>query len=280
MTADGNEEQVLGKAYDARLMRRLIAYIKPYRTSAYLAILCLLLGSGLSVVQPYLTKVAIDQYIRNKDFAGLHQIAILYLLTLIFVFALSFGQTWLINLMGQKIMRDLRMEIFRHLQRLDVSFFDKNPVGRLMTRVTTDVDALNELFTAGVISVFEDIFVLSGIILSLFFLNYKLALSIVAILPFLILITLLFKIKVRDSYRQVRTAIARINAFLQENITGAAVVQIFGQEKKQYRRFTNINKDHLDANLQSIFYYAIFYPLLELISALAIALIVWYGGLK
>jgi ATP-binding cassette subfamily B multidrug efflux pump len=280
MTADGNEEQVLGKAYDARLMRRLIAYIKPYRTSAYLAILCLLLGSGLSVVQPYLTKVAIDQYIRNKDFAGLHQIAILYLLTLIFVFALSFGQTWLINLMGQKIMRDLRMEIFRHLQRLDVSFFDKNPVGRLMTRVTTDVDALNELFTAGVISVFEDIFVLSGIILSLFFLNYKLALTIVAILPFLILITLLFKIKVRDSYRQVRTAIARINAFLQENITGAAVVQIFGQEQKQYRRFTHINKDHLDANLLSIFYYAIFYPLLELISALAIALIIWYGGLQ
>jgi ATP-binding cassette subfamily B multidrug efflux pump len=241
MTADSNEEQVLGKAYDARLMRRLLAYIKPYRNSAYLAILCLLFGSGLSVVQPYLTKIAIDQYIRNKDFAGLHQIALLYLLTLIFVFALSFGQTWLINLMGQKIMRDLRMEIFRHLQRLDVSFFDKNPVGRLMTRVTTDVDALNELFTAGVISVFEDVFVLSGIILSLFFLNYKLALSIVAILPFLILITLLFKIKVRDSYRQVRTAIARINAFLQENITGAAVVQIFGQEKKQYRRFTNIN---------------------------------------
>ena len=164
------------------------------------------------------------------------------------------------------------MEIFRHLQRLDVAFFDKNPVGRLMTRVTTDVDALNELFTAGVISVFEDIFMLSGIIISLFLLNYKLALAIVAILPLLILVTLMFKIKVRDSYRRVRTAIARINAFLQENITGAAVVQIFGQEKKQYRKFTHINKEHLDANLQGIFYYAIFYPLLELISALAIAL--------
>ena len=180
--------------------------------------------------------------------------------------------------MGQKIMRDLRMEIFRHLQKLDVSFFDKNPVGRLMTRVTTDVDALNELFTSGVISVFEDIFTLSGIIISLFLLNYKLALAIVAILPLLILVTLMFKIKVRDSYRRVRTAIARINAFLQENITGAAVVQIFGQERKQYRKFTHINKEHLDANLQSIFYYAIFYPLLELISAMAIALIIWYGG--
>jgi len=280
MSADANEEQVLGKAYDARLMRRLLAYIKPYRRSAYLAIACLLAGSGLSVVQPYLTKVAIDQYIRSHNIEGLNQIAILYILTLIFVFGLSYSQTWLINLMGQKIMRDLRMEIFRHLQKMDVAFFDKNPVGRLMTRVTTDVDALNELFTAGVISVFEDIFMLSGIILSLFLLNYKLALAIVAILPLLILVTLLFKIKVRDSFRRVRTAIARINAFLQENITGAAVVQIFGQEKKQYRRFTLINKEHLDANVQGIFYYAIFFPLLELISALAIALIVWYGGLQ
>ncbi len=280
MSADANEEQVLGKAYDARLMRRLLTYIKPYRGSAYLAIVCLLAGSGLSVVQPYLTKIAIDRYIRNSSFEGLNQIAVLYILTLIFVFALSFGQTWLINLMGQKIMRDLRMEIFRHLQKLDVAFFDKNPVGRLMTRVTTDVDALNELFTAGVISVFEDIFMLSGIIIFLFLLNARLALTIVAILPLLILATLVFKIKVRDSFRRVRTAIARINAFLQENITGAAVVQIFVQEKKQYQRFTRINKDHLDANVQGIFYYAIFFPILELISALAVAIIVWYGGLQ
>jgi ATP-binding cassette, subfamily B, multidrug efflux pump len=279
MTSDIHEEQVLGKAYDARLMRRLLVYIKPYRRSAYLAIVCLLLGSGFSVVQPYLTKIAIDRYIQTKSYAGLSQIAVFYILTLVFVFGLSFGETWLINLMGQKIMRDLRMEIFQRLQILDVAFFDKNPVGRLMTRVTTDVDALNELFTAGVISVFEDVFVLSGIILTLFLLKYELALAIVAILPLLVLVTFLFKIKVRDSYRRVRTAIARINAFLQENITGAAVVQIFGQEKKQYRRFTRINKEHLDANLQSIFYYAIFYPLLECLSALAIALIIWYGGL-
>jgi ATP-binding cassette, subfamily B, multidrug efflux pump len=280
MASDSHEEQVLGKAYDARLMRRLIVYIKPYRRSAYLAIVCLFLGSGLSVVQPYLTKIAIDRYIRTNNYAGLSQIAVLYTLSLIFVFGLSFGETWLINLMGQKIMRDLRMEIFQRLQSLDVSFFDQNPVGRLMTRVTTDVDALNELFTAGVISVFEDVFVLSGIILTLFILNYKLALAIVAILPLLILVTFLFKIKVRDSYRRVRTAIARINAFLQENITGAAVVHIFGQEKKQYQRFTHINREHLDANLQSIFYYSIFYPLLECISALAIALIIWYGGIQ
>jgi ATP-binding cassette, subfamily B, multidrug efflux pump len=278
MAEDIHEEQVLGKAYDARLMRRLLAYLRPYRKSAFLALVCLIAGSAFSILQPFLTKIAIDRYIRNGNFAGLRQIALLYTLTLLCVFALSFAQTWLINLMGQKIMYDLRMQIFRHLQRLDVSFFDKNPVGRLMTRVTTDVDALNELFTSGVISVFDDIFTLAGIIISLFLLNYRLALGIVAILPFLILATLLFKIKVRDSYRRVRTAIARINAFLQENITGAAVVQLFGQERKQYRRFTHINKDHLDANLQSIFYYAIFFPLLEVISASAIALIVWYGG--
>jgi ATP-binding cassette subfamily B protein len=278
MAADIHEDQVLGKAYDARLMRRLLTYIRPYRGSAYLAIACLLLGSGFSIAQPILTKIAIDRYIRSGDYQGLSQIAIFYILTLVFVFGLSFAQTMLINLMGQKIMRDLRMGIFRHLQGLDVSFFDKNPVGRLMTRVTTDVDALNELFTAGVISVFEDVFMLTGIIVSLFLLNYKLALAIVAILPLLILVTLMFKIKVRDSYRRVRTAIARINAFLQENITGAAVVQIFGQERKQYGKFTRINKEHLDANIQSIFYYAIFYPILELISAMAIALIVWYGG--
>jgi ATP-binding cassette, subfamily B, multidrug efflux pump len=271
-------EEVLGKAYDARLMRRLLTYIKPYRRSAYLAIACLFAGSCFSIIQPYLTKIAIDRYIQNGNFAGLSQISAIYILTLVLVFGLSFSQTWLINLMGQKIMYDLRMQIFGHLQKLDVSFFDKNPVGRLMTRVTTDVDALNELFTSGVISVFEDICTLSGIIILLFVLNFRLALAIFAILPFLVLATLMFKIKVRDSYRKVRTAIARINAFLQENITGSAVVQLFSQQKKQYLRFTLINKDHLDANLESIFYYAIFFPLLEAISALAIALIVWYGG--
>ncbi len=280
MSADIHEEQVLGKAYDARLMRRLLTYIKPYQGSAYGAAACLLAGAAFSVIQPFLTKVAIDRYIRNNNLEGLNYIAGAYILTLIMVFILSFGQTYLINVMGQKIMRDLRMEIFRHLQKLDVSFFDKNPVGRLMTRVTTDVDALNELFTSGVISIFDDICMLTGIVIMLFWLNYKLALAVFLVLPFLVLVTLLFKIKVRDSYRKVRTAIARINAFLNENLTGTAVVQIFGQEIKQYLGFTRINQKHLDANLQSIFYYAIFYPLLQFISASAIALIVWYGGLQ
>ncbi|MDR0841960.1 MAG: ABC transporter ATP-binding protein, partial [Acidobacteriota bacterium] len=275
---DNNEEEVLGKAYDARLMRRLLRYLRPYRGTATLAVVCLVAGSALSILQPYLIKVAIDRHIRTYDLTGLGVVSAFYVLTLIGCFVLSYGQTWLINLTGQKIMRDLRMEIFRHLQKMDVSFFDKNPVGRLMTRVTTDVDALNELFTSGVISVFDDIFTLTGIIVFLFILDYRLALCIVAILPLLAFVTLMFKIKVRHSYRLVRTTIARINTFLQENITGSPVVQLFGQEVRQYGRFMGINKAHLDANLLSIFYYAIFYPILEVISALAIGIIVWYGG--
>jgi ATP-binding cassette subfamily B multidrug efflux pump len=280
MTGESHEEQVLGKAYDARLMRRLLTYLKPYRTSALLSLIFILAASALTVIQPYLIKVAIDSYIRSGDYQGLNLIALFYLLTLAGEFTFSLGETWVLNVMGQKIMFDLRVQIFTHLQKLDVAFFDRNPVGRLMTRVTTDVDALNELFTAGVISIFGDLCTLAGIIITLFILNFRLALAIFSVLPLLFLVTFLFKIKVRDSYRRVRTAIARINAFLQENITGTAVVQIFGQEKKQYQRFTRINREHLEANLQSIFYYAIFYPLLELVGALAIALIVWYGGLQ
>ncbi len=280
MTGEAHEEQVLGRAYDARLMRRLLGYIRPYRGRAVLALFYIIAASALSVLPPYLTKVAIDGNIRNKDFPGLSFVAGLYVLTLSLNFAFSYGQTWVMNLMGQKIMYDLRMQIFRHLQKLDVSFFDRNPVGRLMTRVTTDVDALNELFTAGVISIFGDVCTLAGIVITLFFMNYRLALAIFSVVPLLFLVTLLFKIKVRDSFRRVRTAIARINAFLQENITGTGVIQIFNQERKQYDKFTRINREHLDANLQSIFYYAIFYPLLELVGALAVALIVWYGGLQ
>ena len=233
-----NNEEVMGKVYDARLMRRLLGYLKPYRRSVCGAMACLLVGSGLSVIQPYLTGIAIDRYIQNGDIEGLTRIASLYILTLIFAFGFGFFQTWLIDVMGQKIMYDLRMEIVRHLQKMDVAFFDKNPVGRLMTRVTTDVDALNELFTSGVISVFEDLCKLSGIMVILFVLNYKLAIAVFSIVPLLVLATLVFKIKVRDSFRNVRTAIARINAFLQENITGSAVVQIFSQKRKQYLRFT------------------------------------------
>ncbi len=280
MVPSPHEEQVLGKAYDARLMRRLLGYIRPYRKSAVLALLFILAASALSVVPPYLTKVAIDRYIQTGDLAGLNLVAGAYVLTLAAVFVLSFGQTWVMNVMGQKIMYDLRRQIFRHLQSLEAAFFDKTPVGRLMTRVTSDVDALNELFTSGVISVFGDVCTLAGIVVILFLLNFKLALAIFSVLPLLFLVTFVFKLKIRDSFRRVRTAIARINAFLQENLTGAAAVQLFNQEERQFKKFRAINEEHMQANLQSIFYYALFYPILELIGAIAVALIVWYGGLK
>jgi ATP-binding cassette subfamily B multidrug efflux pump len=280
MTAEPQDDQIAGKAYDARLMRRLLSYIRPHRRAAALALLYIMAGSGLSVLPPLLTKTAIDRFISRGDLSGLNRIALLYVLTLVAVFWFSYGQAWVLNVMGQKIMVELRMSIFRHLQRLEIAFFDRNPVGRLMTRVTTDVDALNELFTAGVISVVGDVCTLAGIVVVLFLINVKLALAIFSVVPLLFLITFVFKLKVRDSFRRVRTAVARINAFLQENLTGSAVVQLFHQEEKQYRRFVAVNREHLEANLQSIFYYALFYPLLELVGALAVALIVWYGGLQ
>ena len=275
-----HEEQVLGKAYDARLMRRLLLQVLPYRGSVAAALGLIVLVSALSLAPPYLIKIGIDSYIRNHDVAGLGEIALVYILVLVGVFGLTYGHTWLMNTTGQRIMYDMRMRIFRHLQKMDVAFFNSNPVGRLMTRVTTDVDALNELFTSGVISVIGDIFTLVGIVCALFWINYKLALTIFSVVPILFILTFVFKVRVRESFRRVRTAIAKINGFLQENISGVAVVKLFNQESKQYEKFTSINREHMDANLQSIFYYAIFYPLIELVGAAAVALIVWYGGFQ
>jgi len=184
------------------------------------------------------------------------------------------------QIIGQKVMYDMRMEIFTHLQGLSVSFFNRNPVGRLMTRVTTDVDALNELFASGVVTIFGDIFTLLGIIVFLLYYNVKLALITFSVVPILFIAAFLFKIKVRKSFREVRIRIARINSFLQESITGMKIVQIFNREEKNFGKFDSLNKNHLDAYLQTIFYYALFYPAVEIISSLAIALIIWYGGIN
>jgi ATP-binding cassette subfamily B protein len=273
-----HEEEILGKAYDSRLARRLIGYLKPYRRVALGAVLLTVAISALQLVGPYLTKVAIDRYILRKDMAGLNVIALLFIGFLAAQFVLSYVQNYMMNWMGQKIMYDIRMQIYRHLQRLEIAFFDRNPVGRLMTRVTSDVDVLNDLFTSGVITIFGDVFTLAGIVVVIFSMNVKLALVTFSVIPFLFAATIVFKIKVRQSYRRVRTAIARINAFLQENITGMSVTQLFVQEARKFRQFDERNEEHRAANHQSIFYYAVFYPLAELIGAVAIALIIWYGG--
>jgi ATP-binding cassette subfamily B protein len=275
---DYHEEELLGKAYDSRLMARLLAYLAPYKFAVAVAFVLILVISVLKLVGPYLTKVAIDDYIAHGDMSGLNRIALLYVLALLAQFVLSYWQTYLMNLTGQRIMFDMRREIFAHIQKLHPAFFDKNPVGRILTRVTTDVDALNELFTSGVVTVFGDIFMLLGIMVVLIVLNWKLALVSFAVLPPLFLVSVIFKRRVRETYRKVRTRIARMNAFIQENITGMQVVQLFQQEPRKLDEFDGLNEKHMEANLQSIFYYAFFYPVVQLLGAVAIALIIWYGG--
>jgi ATP-binding cassette subfamily B protein len=259
-------------------MRRLLEYLQPYRLHASLALAAIIGASILQLAQPYLMKLAIDRYIVAGDLSGINRIALLYLAIIIGSFALEFTQTWLLQLTGQRIMFDMRMRIYEHLQRLDLRFYDRNPVGRLMTRVTTDVDVINDLFTSGVVSVFGDVFTLIGIMIVLLSMNWRLALVTFAVLPLIVLVTQWFRRNVRESYRTVRTWIARINAYLQEHITGMATVQLFRREARAFARFDGINEQHRKANVESIFYYAVFYPAIEVIGALASALTIWYGG--
>jgi ATP-binding cassette subfamily B multidrug efflux pump len=274
-----HEEEVLGKAYDARLMRRLLGYLWPYRLQAGLALASIVSASVLQLTQPYLMKIAIDRHIAAGDLTGLDRIAVAFLAIIVASFALEYIQTVVLQNTGQRIMFDMRMEIYGHLQRLDLQFYDRNPVGRLMTRVTTDVDVLNDLFTSGVVSIFGDIFTLAGIMIVLTMMDWRLALLAFSVLPLIVLVTQWFRRNVRESYRTVRLWIARINAFLQEHITGMATVQLFRRERRSDARFDEINRTHRDANVDSIFYYAVFYPAIEIIGALASALLIWFGGI-
>jgi ATP-binding cassette, subfamily B, multidrug efflux pump len=290
------EEEVLGKAYDSRLMARLLKYLRPYRWQVAIALASIFLKSFADVLGPYLTKVAIDRYLAPvKDMSsgassgiwswlspnaitGVAQIAAIYVGLLVFSFLLEFLQTYFMQWTGQKVMFDLRRQIFRHLQRLHVAFFDKNPVGRLVTRVTTDVDALNEMFTSGVVSIFEDLFVLFGILGVMLCMNWKLALITFAVLPFIVGATKIFRDRVRDSYRRIRLAIARINSYLQEHISGMVVLQLFNRERKAYQQFSEINRSHMDAFKDAIMAYSVYYPAVEIFSAIAIACVIWFGG--
>jgi ATP-binding cassette subfamily B multidrug efflux pump len=273
-----HEEEVLGKAYDGRLMRRLLTYLRPYRPQVALAVAAIIGHSCLELAPPYLTKIVIDEYIPARDISGLVGVAGLYLAVLAGSFVLEYLQTWTMQGTGQRIMFDLRTQMMTHLHRLDLRFYDRNPVGRLMTRVTTDVDVLNDLFTTGVVSVFGDVFTLIGIMAVLVWMDWRLALVAFSVLPLIVLVTQWFRVNVRESYRTVRTWIARINAFLQERITGMSTVQLFRREARDYDAFDEIDRRHRDANVESIFYYAVFYPAIELVSALAAALILWVGG--
>jgi ATP-binding cassette subfamily B multidrug efflux pump len=290
------EEEVLGKAYDSRLMARLLKYLRPYRWQVTIALVSILLKSFADVLGPYLTKVAIDRYLAPKEAAtatssgiwswlspnalnGIAQIAAIYVGLLVFSFLLEFLQTYFMQWTGQKVMFDLRRQIFRHLQRLHVAFFDKNPVGRLVTRVTTDVDALNEMFTSGVVSIFEDLFVLAGILGVMLCMNWKLALITFAVLPFIVVATKIFRDRVRDSYRRIRVAIARINSYLQEHVSGMVVLQLFNRERKAYKQFSEINRSHMDAYKDAILAYSLYYPAIDILSSIAIACVIWFGGI-
>ena len=272
------EEEALGKAYDARLMRRLLTYLWPYRRTVAVALVAIIGHSALQLAQPYLTKLAIDSYIATGDLAGLNQIALVFLFVLLGAFILEYVRTYTLQMTGQRIMFDLRMQVYGHLQKLDVRFFDRNPVGRLMTRVTTDVDVLNELFASGVVAIFGDVFMLIGIMAVLLSMDWRLALVAFSVLPLIVMVTQWFRRHVRETYRTVRIWIARINAYLQEHITGMVTVQVFQREKRSFDAFDGINRTHRDANVASIFFYAVFYPAIELVGALAASLIIWFGG--
>jgi ATP-binding cassette, subfamily B, multidrug efflux pump len=273
-----HEEEVLGKAYDARLMRRLIGYLRPYRARVAITIGVLLAGAAFELVGPWLTKLALDRAVPNRDLRLLALLAIVFLISTLINFALEYGQTMLTTWLGQKVMYDLRREIFGHLQRLDLRFYDRNPVGRLMTRVTSDVEMLNELFSSGVVTVFGDLFTLVLISIAMFIMDWRLALVTLAVLPAVVLATAVFRNRIVSAYRDVRTRLARINAFLQEHLSGMSVVQLFNREADTSQRFHAVDRDYLDAHLRSVTYYAVFLPVMEVLTSVSLALVIAFGG--
>ncbi|MEA2235785.1 MAG: ATP-binding cassette, subfamily multidrug efflux pump [Thermoanaerobaculia bacterium] len=299
---DERHEDEGAKAFDPHLARRLLRYLAPYRVRASVSVGLVILSSLLEIAGPAIVAVAIDLYVKPSQGAhvagvsqrigawlvghgwaldplsGINVAAFVYFAVLFAGFGVLYTQMVLMNLMGQYIMYDLRKQIFGNLQKLDIQFFDRNPVGRLMTRVTTDVDALNEMFTAGFVSIFGDIFVLAGIVGVLFWMNWRMALVLFSIIPLIILASAWFRAGARATYRKTRARIAAINAFLQEHISGMATVQLFNREADEAEKFDGLNARHRDANIESIFYYSVFYPVVELVETIGVALIVWYGG--
>jgi ATP-binding cassette subfamily B multidrug efflux pump len=273
-----HEEEALGKAYDGRLMRRLLQYARPYRALVIGSLVLLIADGALQLVGPALTQRVIDVAIPQGDTRLVVTSALLFAATLVFQFVFTYGETMLTSLLGQRVMRDLRIEIFAHLQRLSISFFDRNPVGRLVTRVTSDVESLNELFTAGVVAGIGDLFTLLAISVAMLIVDWRLALAAFAVIPGVLIASNVFRVRVRESYRAIRTRLARINAFLQERISGVRVVQLFSREATEARRFDALNRDHLDAHLKSITIYALYFPVIEVLTTAAMAAVIVAGS--
>ncbi len=275
-----HEEEALGKAYDARLMKRLLKYLRPYRKWVIAAVLLLLVGSLAQISLAFITQHAIDDYITTKTADGFLLVILLYFGVMALALLASYGETYVTMWLGQKVQYDIRMEIFRHLQRLHLGYFDKNPVGRLLTRVTNDVNVLNELFSSGVVTMIGDIFTLLFIVCALLYYNWELALITFLVLPLLVGATAIFRTRVRDVYRKVRTALARLNSFVQEHITGVKIVQLFTQEERINRKFDSINKELQTHHFRSVLYYAVFFPVVEIIGSLSLGLLLYYGGFR
>jgi ATP-binding cassette subfamily B protein len=287
MASTHHEEEQLGKVYSGQATKRLVKYLAPYCRLVILALGLTVIYNLVRQVGPWLTQIAIDDYIqpafagtlaRDAAFDGIAQISIFFVLVMLVNTGLAVVQDVLLNVIGQRVMRDLRDEIFRKYQSIEVSFYDKNPVGRLMTRLTNDVDSLNELFTAGFVEVLGDVVLIVGALWMMFYYNWRLALVSLLVVPLLVLATAWFQRGARVGFRAVRAKIARLNAFTQEHLSGAQTVQLFNRERKAYAQFDEINRAHLQANLDTIFYYAVFYPLVALISSTGIAVLIWYGG--
>lgn len=272
------EDEILGKAYDARLMARVLRYLQPYWKLLAVAFTFLMLQTGTQLLGPYITKIAVDRYIATKDLHGLDLMALAYLGVVLCGFIVLFVQTYTTSYTGQRAMHDLRMEIFSHLQKQDLTYFDRNAVGRLMTRTISDVETLNELFSTGVVGLMGDLSIVLGVAVMMFWLNWRLALVCLAAFPVILYISRFYRRRAREVYRESRMILGRLNAGLQENIAGVATVQAFGQEEKMYRRFQEINLSYRDVLLRSIRYNALFFPVIELFSAISVGLLLWYGG--
>ena len=273
-------DELSGNIYDHRLMMRILRYMRPSRGLVILTTGLLILFSLANLAGPFLTRIGIDDYIAKDDYPGLVKICLLWFGLLVVTGGLHYAQIVLMNLVGQRAMLRMRTDIYRHLQRLPVSFFDRNPIGRLMTRTTNDVEVLNQMFTQGVVAIFGDIFTLLGIMVVLILMNGKLALVTFASLPFIFIISIQFRTRVRRAFRRIRTAVAQINTYLQESISGISVIQALCREERNEREFSGLNAEHRDAYLASVRAFAVYFPLVELIQSVAVALILWYGGGK
>lgn len=274
------EEEAFGKAYDGALMRRLLRYLEPYRWQVVPAVALLVSLAGMQIVGPWLVQIALDEAVPAANGRLVALLAIAYMASAVVAFGLEYGQMLVTTWLGQSVMRDLRREIFAHLQKLDLRFYDRNPVGRLMTRITSDVETLNNLFSSGVVAIFGDLVTLLFVVSAMLVMDWRLALVTFSVLPFVVWAAVVFRTRIRVAYRDIRVRMARINAYLHERITGIRVVQLFNREEPDARRLEKINNDYLEAHLRSITYYALFFPIVELFTAIALGLIVWYGGLS